>query len=398
MNILVVNSGSSSFKYQLFDMTNETVVAKGLADRIGLSGGTLRHSAGGPTVTLQRDMATVDDAIALMLAQLTGQGGAVRSLADIAAVGHRVGHGGDYFDRSVAIDDDGMAKIKELTPLVPLHQPAFLKGIEACSAALRHAPQVAAFDSAFHQTMSPVAYTYGLPDKMCRRLRIRRYGFHGSSHRFVSERAAVLLGREDARIVTCHLGSGGSVAAIHHGRSVDTSMGLTPLEGLVMGTRCGDLDPAVIEYLMAAEGKSIGEIMAVLQKQSGLLGLSGISPDMRDVLAAANAGDERARLALEVYCYRVRKYIGAYAAVLEGLDAVVFTAGVGENSARVRELCVQGLQFMGVSLDVQRNQSADGETDISSSHAPVRTLVIPTNEELVIARDAYGIVTGKSNK
>ncbi len=394
MNILVINSGSSSFKYQLFDMRTEAVVAKGLAERIGLEGSSLRHSAAGRTVTLERALPTVSDAIALMLEQLAGEGGALRSLSDIDAVGHRVGHGGDYFPASVAINDNVMAKMRELTPLVPLHQPAFLRGIEAFAAALPAVPQVAAFDTAFHQTMPPRAWTYGLPDKLCRRYRIRRYGFHGSSHRYVSERAIALLGRaaQGTRIITCHLGSGGSLAAVKDGRSVDTTMGLTPLEGIVMGTRCGDVDPSVVEYLMKTEGMSIGETMAVLQKRSGLLGLSGISPDMRDVLAAEAAGNAQAQAAVDVYCYRVRKTIGAYAAALGGLDAVVFTAGVGENSAAVRQRCVQGLDFLGVALDEDKNSQAAGEADISAPGANARVFVIPTNEELVIARDTAKIV------
>ncbi len=397
MNILVINSGSSSFKYQLFDMRTETVIAKGLAERIGLEGASLRHSAAGRTVKLERPLPAVGDAIALMLEQLVGEGGALRSLMDIDAVGHRVGHGGEYFPASVAIDDDVMAKMGELTPLVPLHQPAFLRGIEAFAAALPAVPQVAAFDTGFHQTMPPRAWTYGLPDELCRRHRIRRYGFHGSSHRYVSERAIALLGRpaQGTRIVTCHLGSGGSLAAVMDGCSVDTTMGLTPLEGVVMGTRCGDVDPSVVEYLMKTEGMSIGETMAVLQKRSGLLGLSGVSPDMRDVLAAEEAGNARAKDAVDVYCYRVRKTIGAYAAVLGGLDALVFTAGAGENSAAVRRRCVQGLDFLGVALDEDKNSQAAGEADISATGANARVFVIPTNEELVIARDTVKIVQNK---
>lgn len=399
MKILVINSGSSSFKYQLFDMATERVLARGHADRIGMESSILRHEvAGCAPVVFEQPMKTAMEAIGLMLgALMDGKTGIISNLDEIDAVGHRVGHGGEKFACSVIIDDDVLAALHEYTLLAPLHQPAFISGINAFRQAMPTVPQVAAFDTAFHQAMPPRAYLYGLPYELCRQLHIRRFAFHGSSHRYVSERAAALLGKpaSNTKIVTCHLGSGGSIAAVDGGCSVDSSMGMTPLEGILMGTRSGDIDPAIVEYLMKQEGLTVAEATSILLKKSGLLGLSGVSPDMRDVLAAGREGNGRAEDAVEVYCYRVRKYIGAYAMAMGGLDALVFTAGIGENSAEVRRRSVEGLGLFGVTIDEAKNTAATGEADISSPGARVKTYVIPTNEELVIARDTMKLVEGR---
>jgi acetate kinase len=396
MKILVVNSGSSSFKYSLFDMETEEVLARGLADRIGTDKAVLQHApAGGEPVVVEGRMRSSTEAIGLMLAALMdGRVSVIKSLGEIGAVGHRVGHGGEKFACSVVVDGEVMAALAEYTPLAPLHQPAFIRGIEAFREAMPGVPQVAAFDTAFHQTMPPKAYLYGLPYELCEKLHIRRFAFHGSSHRYVSERAIARLGKpaSETKIVTCHLGSGGSVAAVCGGKSVDSSMGMTPLEGILMGTRCGDIDPAAIEYLMVQHGMTIAQAMDALQKKSGLLGLSGVSADMRDVLEAARAGNARAKDAVGVYCYRVRKYIGAYAAAMGGLDALVFTAGIGERSPEIRKGCVEGLGCFGVAVDDGKNEAARGEAEITAAGARARTFVIPTDEELVIARDTLRLV------
>jgi len=394
MNVLVINAGSSSLKYQLIVMRNELVLAKGLVERVGIPGTLLVQKAGGNTFSMEARAANHVGAIKAVMAALTDpEYGPIGSMAEISAVGHRVAHGGEKFKASVLIDEDVMAAIRESIPLAPLHNPANIMGIEACRAVMPGVPMVAAFDTAFHQTMPERAYLYALPYDYYTRLKIRRYGFHGTSHRFVSALAPQMLGRpaEELKIVVCHLGNGASVTAVKGGRSVDTSMGMTPLEGLVMGTRCGDLDPAILQHIMKQENIDIRGAMDVLNKESGLLGLSGITSDMRDIVAAADGGDPSARRALDVYDYRVKKYIGAYAAAMGGLDAIVFTAGVGENDHRARARIVEGLQFLGVRMDPAKNvRGAEGE--ISAGGSRVKVLVIPTDEELSIARDTRAIV------
>ena len=395
MKILVINAGSSSLKYQLIDMENEHVIAKGQAERIGIEGANLKHTpVGKDSVTIEQPMKDHTEAIKLMLAALTDKKhGVISDMAEINAVGHRVLHGGDKLAESMLIDNKVMDVMKSVVPLGPLHMPANIMGIEACQKVMPTTPMVAVFDTGFHQTMPGKAFMYAIPYEYYTNLHVRRYGFHGTSHRYVSERAAAMLGKPaaDVKVVTCHLGNGSSVAAVSGGKCVDTSMGLTPLEGLVMGTRSGDLDPAVIGHLVEHAGLSAEEVINVLNKKSGLLGISGVSSDMRDVLNAADAGNERAQLAVDMFCYRIRKYIGSYAAAMGGLDAVVFTAGIGENNPRLRSQILRGLDFLGIGIDEEKNSKRMAEQDISTPGATVRTLVISTNEELVIARDTLAL-------
>jgi acetate kinase len=394
MNILIINAGSSSVKYQLIDMRDESVLAKGQVERIGIPGTLLVQKASGKTLSREEYMPDHIGAIKAVLAALTDpEYGPVRSMEEIGAVGHRVVHGGERFKGSVRIDAEVMGAIRENVSLAPLHNPANIMGIEACQAVMPATPMVAVFDTAFHQTMPERAFLYALPYDYYTRLRIRRYGFHGTSHRYVSSLVPAMLNRpaEDLKIVVCHLGNGASLSAVQGGKSVDTTMGLTPLEGLVMGTRSGDIDPAIIQYIMDREGLDIKGAMDVLNKRSGVQGLSGLGSDMRDITAAALAGDPAAIRALEVWDYRVRKYIGAYAAAMGGLDAIVFTAGVGENDERARGRIVEGLQFLGAEMDPAKNlHGAFG--DISTENSRVRVLVISTDEELAIARDTQEIV------
>ena len=394
MNVLIINAGSSSLKYQLIDARGGSVLAKGHVERIGIPGTLLVQKAKGNTLSVKDHAANHVGAIKAVMAALTDlEYGAVQSMAEIDAVGHRVVHGGEKFKSSALIDKNVMNAIRENIPLAPLHNSANIMGIEACQAVMPGVPMVAVFDTAFHQTMPERAYLYALPYDYYTRLKIRRYGFHGTSHRFVSSLVPDMLGKpaEDLKIVVCHLGNGASLSAVKGGKSIDTSMGMTPLEGLVMGTRSGDLDPAIIEHIMAQERVGIRDVMGVLNKQSGILGLCGLSSDMRDVITAAEEGDVAAARALEVYDYRVRKYIGAYAAAMCGLDAIVFTGGVGENDWQARARIVEGLQFLGVTMEHSKNvRGARG--DISAPDSCVKILVIPTDEELAIARDTVHIV------
>lgn len=396
MKILVINAGSSSLKYQLIDMTNEQVIAKGLAERIGIEGANLIHRPDGrDSVKIEKPMKDHIEAMKLVLAALTDPvHGVIADMSGISAVGHRVVHGGEKFSGSVLINEDVMNAIKENVPLAPLHNPANIMGIEACQNVMPTTPMVAVFDTAFHQTMPAKAYLYGVPYDFYKRLKVRRYGFHGTSHKYVAERAAAMLGRpaSEVKLVTCHLGNGCSIAAIDCGKSVDTSMGMTPLEGVLMGTRSGDMDPAIIEYLMSQASLSIDEVISILNKKSGLIGISGVSSDMRDTLNAADGGNERAKMAVDVFCYRIRKYIGAYAAAMGGLDAVIFTAGIGENNPRLRQMILSGLEFLGIGVDEEKNLKKMPEQDISTEGARVRAMVIATNEELVIARDTLALV------
>lgn len=394
-NVLVINCGSSSLKYQLLDMTRETVLAKGLVERIGQDEG--RHVGVAPgRDALDRTLPIADHeaAIRIVLDSLTDpEQGVIGSFAEIHAVGHRVVHAGEKYARSVMIDDDVMAALEECIPLAPLHNPPNITGIRAARAVLPDAPMVGVFDTAFHQTMPDHAYVYPLPYRMYREHKIRRYGFHGTSHRYVTLRTAEILEIpvEQINLITCHLGNGASVAAVRGGRSIDTSMGFTPLEGLMMGTRCGDIDPAIAGYLERDKGMALDEIETMFNKQSGLLGISGISSDLRDVESAYANGDDRARLALEIYCYHIRKYIGAYAVALGRVDALVFTAGVGENDSLVREWACRGLEIIGAELDPFKNATRRDEAMISKLSSRIAIMIVPTNEELMIARDTASL-------
>ena len=395
MKVLVINAGSSSVKYQLFSMQDERVIAKGLVERIGEPRARVTQTVGEGTTSRELPVADPAAAFREIVENLIGaEQGLLASIDDIDAVGHRVVHGGERFTDSRLVTEDVLDAIRECVPLAPLHNPPNLTGINAARELLPDVPHVAVFDTAFHQTMPPRAYLYAIPYELYRDDRIRRYGFHGTSHRYVSRRAAEMLDAAPGafRAITCHLGNGCSVAAIAGGKSQDTSLGLTPLEGLVMGTRSGDIDPAIIFHLMRVKGLGADEIDTLLNSRSGLLGLSGISNDMRTVSKAADSGDERAELALEVFAYRARKYLGAYLAALGGADAIVFTGGIGENDAAMRERIVTGLAPLGIEMDSARNAAVAGkEADISDEDSPVRILVVPTNEELVIARDTAAI-------
>lgn len=395
MKVLIINCGSSSLKYQLFNMETESVLAKGLAERIGLPGSALIHTGrANKKVKIEQDLSNHKDAIQVVLEALTdGEHGVIDGYADIDAIGHRVVHGGEAFSGSVKIDNDVMAALKRNIDLAPLHNPPNIMGIEACTEILPNVVQAGVFDTAFHQTMPDYAYIYGLPFELYKEHEIRRYGFHGTSHKYVAQRAASLTGKDlaDLKIITCHLGNGASITAIDGGKSVDTSMGFTPLEGLVMGTRSGDIDPAIPFFLMKKLNMSHDEVNNLLNKESGVLGISGVSSDFRDIESAADAGNKRAQLALETFYYRVTKYIGAYAAAMGGVDIIVFTAGLGENSAEAREKVCSRLGFLGAEIDKEKNDVRGRETDVSTAEARVRVMLIPTNEELMIARETVAI-------
>ena len=397
MNVLVINCGSSSLKYQLINSESEEVLAKGLCERIGINGSAITHQPkGGDKVTTEVEMKNHTQAVQYVIEKLTDKEvGVISSLEEIDAVGHRVVHGGEKFASSVVITDEIIKAIEECNDLAPLHNPANLIGINSCKEIMPNVPMVAVFDTAFHQTMPKKAYLYGLPYEYYEKYKVRRYGFHGTSHDFVSNRVAEILGkkREDLKIVVCHLGNGASVTAVKNGKSVDTSMGLTPLEGLIMGTRSGDMDPAIITYLAEKENISAKEVIDICNKKSGMLGLSnGVSSDFRDLVTAEGEGNEFAKDALETYAYRVAKYIGAYAVAMQGVDAVVFTAGVGENNKEVREKVVSYLSFFDVKLDEEKNKLRGEEVTISTDDSKVKVMVIPTNEELAIARETVALV------
>lgn len=391
MNVLVINCGSSSLKYQLINMNDESVLAKGLVERIGIEGSVLKHEKTGlEKVVIEEVMKSHKDAINLVLKTLLDANyGAVKSLDEIDAVGHRVVHGGEKFAQSVLIDEEVIEAMKECIGLAPLHNPPNIIGIEACKELLPNVPMVGVFDTAFHQTMPPVSYIYPLPYELYEDMKIRRYGFHGTSHKYVSERASVLSGKslEGTKIITCHLGNGASLTAIKDGKSFDTSMGMTPLEGLVMGTRCGDIDPAIVTFLMNKQNMSAEDVDNLMNKKSGVLGISGVSSDFRDIEAEADKGNVRAQLALDKFAYTVKKYIGSYAAAMGGLDILIFTAGLGENSAPARKQVCEGLEFLGVEIDDARNKTRGKEAEISKEGSKVKVYVIPTNEEVMIARD-----------
>ncbi len=396
MKILVINCGSSSLKYQLIDSGTEAVLAKGLCERIGIDGSSLTHQpAGKEKILIERPMPDHTVAVQMVIDALTDkESGVIASLDEIGAVGHRIVHGGERFAGSVPITDEVMKAIEECSDLAPLHNPANLIGINSCKKIMPNVPMAAVFDTAFHQTMPQKAYLYGLPYEYYEKYKVRRYGFHGTSHDFVSKRAAQMLGkdRRDLKIIVCHLGNGASISAVKNGESVDTSMGLTPLEGLIMGTRCGDIDPAIVSFIGEKEHLSYREMSDLMNKKSGVLGMSGISSDFRDLGEAAAKGNVRARTTLETYAYRVAKYIGAYTAAMNGVDVIAFTAGVGENNQQVRELVGQYLGFLGTEIDPEKNRLRGEETVISTQESRVTVVVVPTNEELAIARETLRLV------
>ncbi len=397
MNILVINCGSSSLKYQLIDSDSEKVLAKGLCDRIGISGSAITHQKdGGDKITTEVDMPDHTAAVKFVIEKLTDKEvGVVSSLSEIDAVGHRIVHGGEKFAGSVILTEEVMQAIEECNDLAPLHNPANLIGIRSCEEIMPSVPMVGVFDTAFHQTMPPKAYLYGLPYGYYEKYKVRRYGFHGTSHDFVSKRAAEILGKnvEDLKIIVCHLGNGASISAVKNGQSIDTSMGLTPLEGLIMGTRSGDLDPAIVTFIAEKEGISTQEVINICNKKSGVLGLSaGFSSDFRDLAQAAEDGNKQAEVALETYAYRVGKYIGAYAAAMNGVDVIAFTAGAGENNAQVRALVGQYIGFLGTNIDPEKNKIRGEEVILSDEGSKVVTMIVPTNEELAIARETLRLV------
>lgn len=397
MNILVINCGSSSLKYQLIDSESEKVLAKGLCERIGIDGSAITHQpAGGDKVTTKVPMPDHTEAVKYVIEKLTDPVvGVVKSLDEIGAVGHRIVHGGEKFASSVVIDDEVLKAVEECNDLAPLHNPANLIGINSCKKIMPGVPMVAVFDTAFHQTMPKKAYLYGLPYEYYENYKIRRYGFHGTSHDFVSNRVAEILGkkREDLKIIVCHLGNGASVSAVKNGQCVDTSMGLTPLEGLIMGTRSGDLDPAIISFIAQKEKLSAEEVINICNKKSGVLGLSdGLSSDFRDLGNAAEEGNEKAKIALETWSYRVAKYVGAYVAAMNGVDVIAFTAGVGENNFMAREMVCEYLGYLGVTIDKEANKIRGEEITISTPDSKTTVMVVPTNEELAIARETLRLV------
>lgn len=396
MNVLVINCGSSSLKFQLINSESEEVLAKGLCERIGIDGRLTYQPAGGDKAVSDKAMPTHTEAIQFVIDALTdAETGVVKSLDEIGAVGHRVVHGGEKFANSVVITEDVLKAIEECNDLAPLHNPANLIGINACQKLMPNTPMVAVFDTAFHQTMPEKAYLYGLPYEYYEKYKVRRYGFHGTSHSFVSKRVAELVGKayDETKTIVCHLGNGASICAVENGKSVDTSMGLTPLEGLVMGTRSGDIDPAIMEFLAKKENLDIAGLMNVLNKKSGVYGLSNnLSSDFRDLSEAAADGNEIAELALDVFAYRVAKYVGSYTAAMNGVDNIVFTAGIGENSAIVRTMVCKYLGYLGIEIDEELNGKRGQEIIISTPESKVKVLVVPTNEELAIARETVALV------
>lgn len=395
MNVLVINCGSSSLKFQLINATNDEMLAKGICERIGIDGGLTYQKAGGQKEKSEKSMPTHTEAIKYVLEALMNEStGVVKSLDEIGAVGHRLVHGGEKFAHSVIINDEVIKAVEECNDLAPLHNPANLIGVNACLEAMPNTPMVGVFDTAFHQTMPEKAYMYGLPYEYYDKYKIRRYGFHGTSHSFVSKRVAEIVGKPvtELKTIVCHLGNGASVCAVKNGESVDTSMGLTPLEGLVMGTRSGDIDPAILEFLYKKEGMDIPELMNMLNKKSGVQGLSELSSDFRDLTEAKLAGNKKAQIALEVFAYRVAKYIGAYVAAMNGVDVIAFTAGIGENDDLVRKDVMQYLGYLGIGFDEAANNTKGEEVTISTPDSKVKVMIVPTNEELAIARETINLL------
>ena len=396
MKVLVINCGSSSLKYQVIDSETEKVLAKGLCERIGIDGRLVYQPAGSEKIITESAMPTHKEAVRMVLDALVDkENGVLSSLSEIGAVGHRIVHGGEKFTESALITDEMLRKVEDCNELAPLHNPANIIGINACRELMPGVPMVGVFDTAFHQTMPAKAYMYAVPYECYQKYGVRRYGFHGTSHSFVSKRAAEVAGIEltNSKIIVCHLGNGASVSAVLNGKSVDTSMGLSPLEGLVMGTRSGDIDPTAVQYIAKKEGLDFDGVMTLLNKKSGVLGISGVSSDFRDLLAAQDKGDKRAKLAVDMFVYRVAKYIGAYAAAMNGVDLIAFTAGVGENNGFVRQEICRYLGFIGVEIDSKANEVAGEERKISTDNSMVKVYVIPTNEELAIARETVRLAT-----
>jgi len=402
MKVLVINCGSSSLKYQVLDMDGEILMAKGLVERIGLDGSAIKHEkVGQDKFVNETPMKDHKEAIKQVLDVIVDQEhGVLKSMAEIGAVGHRVVHAGEKYASSVTITEDVIKALEECVELAPLHNPPNLLGINACKELMPDIPMVGVFDTAFHQTMPPESYIYAIPYDYYTKYGIRRYGFHGTSHKYVAQRASEILNVDikDLKIITCHLGNGASLSAIKRGKCIDTSMGFTPLEGLVMGTRCGDLDPAIVSYIREKENLPFGQVNEILNKKSSVLGISGVASDFRDLEDAAAEGNERAQLALKVFSHRVRFYIGAYIAEMNGVDAIVFTAGLGENSINMRDIICNDLGNLGVKLDLVKNRIRGKEAIISRDDSPVKVILIPTNEELMIARDTVDIIAGKTKK
>ncbi|MDL4841336.1 acetate kinase [Aquibacillus rhizosphaerae] len=398
-NILAINAGSSSLKFQLIEMPEEKVLAKGIVERIGIADSIFTIEVNENKDETVKDIPDHEEAVKMLLSKLT-ESGVIKSLNEIDGIGHRVVHGGERFSDSVRITDEVIQEIEDVSDLAPLHNPANLTGIRAFKDILPEVPSVAVFDTAFHQTMPEQSYLYSLPYEYYEKYGIRKYGFHGTSHKYVSERASELMGLplNQLRLLSCHLGNGASIAAIENGESIDTSMGFTPLAGVTMGTRSGNIDPALIPYIMDKTGKTASEVMNVLNKESGMLALSGFSSDLRDIEEKANNGDHRAELALEVFAERIHKYIGSYAARMHGVDAIIFTAGVGENSTTIRERVLKGLEFMGVYWDPSLNNIRGKETFVNYPHSPVKVIIIPTNEEVMIARDTIRLTQAEYSK
>ncbi|MBR6754390.1 MAG: acetate kinase [Clostridia bacterium] len=393
MYILVVNAGSSSLKYQLFDMDTQEVAAKGNCDRIGIDGKLTHTAAGKDKIQKDISMPTHSQAVSVLIDTLTDKEyGCISSMSEISAVGHRIVHGGPWLIKSVRVDDEVLADLEKCRDLAPLHTVPHLLGIKGCMEVMPETPQVLVMDTAFHQTMPPEAYTYPIPHELAEKYKIRRYGFHGTSHRYVSGKAIEYLGNPNAKIVTCHLGNGSSISAVDGGKCVDTSMGFTPLEGVIMGSRCGAVDPAIIPFLMEKENIPVSEMGNWMNKKCGFLGVSGVSSDLREIEAAINEGNERATLAFNVLAYQIKKYIGSYTAAMNGLDCIVFTAGIGENNSDIRRLALENMSFYGIELDEEKNRQR-GVVEISTENSRVKVLVIPTNEELVIASDTMKIVS-----
>jgi len=394
MKVLVINAGSSSLKYQLIDMTNEKVLAKGNCERIGIDG-FLKHKSEKGEFSKEVEMTNHTAAIKQVIDVITDKDyGCISSLGEISAVGHRVVHGGEKFNEAALVDESVITEIEKIGKLAPLHNYASASGIRACKEVLKDIPQVVVFDTAFHSQMPPKAYMYGLPYKYYEKYAIRKYGFHGTSHRYVTLRAAKILGKDptDVKLITCHLGNGSSIAAVQGGKSIDTSMGFTPLDGLMMGTRCGSIDPAIVTFIEENEGKTFKEMNMLMNKESGVLGVSEVSSDFRDLDLAVEQGNEKAELALEMFAYQVKKYIGSYYFALDGADAIIFTAGIGENNAELRLRCINGLEEIGIKLDPEKNKIRGQEAIVSTPDSKIKVLVIPTNEELMIAKDTRDLV------
>ncbi len=395
MNVLVINCGSSSLKYQVIDSDSEKVLAKGLCERIGIDGRLVYQPAGGEKEVTDAPMPTHKEAVSMVLDALTNEKtGALKSLDEIGAVGHRVVHGGEKFTASTIINDEVLKTVEECNDLAPLHNPANIIGINACRDLMPNVPMVAVFDTAFHQTMPKKAYMYGVPYEYYEKYAVRKYGFHGTSHSFVSKRAAEIVGKpyDSIKTIVCHLGNGASICAVENGKSVDTSMGLSPLEGLLMGTRSGDVDPSVVEFIANKEGMDVSGVLNVLNKKSGVEGISGVSSDFRDLENAANEGNDRAALAIDMFAYRVAKYVGSYVAAMNGVDVIAFTAGIGENAGLVRKKTCEYLGYLGVAIDDAANATHGEEIKLSTDASKVAVYVIPTNEELAIARETVALV------